>query len=75
MAGVVAVAALASFVMGAIVIVMILAAWAIRREDRGLTLTGQAPSRLLSGIRRVMGVGRREVSTELARFSRELARQ
>jgi hypothetical protein len=75
MADVVAVAALAAFVLGAIVTVLAVSAWAIRREDRGLTLTGQAPNRLSSGVRRVMGVGKRDVDAELERLTRELVRQ
>jgi hypothetical protein len=68
MADVVAVAALAAFVLGAIITVLVVAAWAIRREDKKLTLTSKAPNRLLSGVRRVMGVGQRDVDTELARL-------
>jgi hypothetical protein len=66
MADVVAVAALTAFVLGAILTVLVVAAWAIRREDRKLTLTSKAPNRLLSGVRRVMGVGQRDVDAELA---------
>jgi len=68
MADVIAVAALAAFVLGAIMTVLVVAAWAIRREDKKLTLTSNAPNRLLSGVRRVMGVGRRDVDAELARL-------
>jgi len=68
MADVVAVAALGAFVLGAIVTVLVVAAWAIRREDKKLTLTSKAPNRLLSGVRRVMGVGQRDVDAELARL-------
>jgi hypothetical protein len=68
MADVVAVAALAAFVLGAIMTVLIVAAWAIRREDKKLTLTSKAPNRLLSGVRRIMGVGQRDVDAELARL-------
>jgi len=66
MADLVAIAALAAFVLGAIVTVLAVAAWAIRHEDKKLTLTGKAPNRLLSGVRRVMGVGQRDVDAELA---------
>jgi hypothetical protein len=66
MADVVAVAALVAFVLGAIMTVLIVAAWAIRHEDKKLTLTGKAPNRLFSGVRRVMGVGQRNVDAELA---------
>jgi len=66
MADLVAVAALTAFVLGAIVTVLVVAAWAIRREDRRLTLTGKAPNRLFSGVRRIMGVGQRDVDAELA---------
>jgi hypothetical protein len=66
MADLVAVAALTAFVLGAIITVLIVAAWAIRHEDRKLTLTSKAPNRLLSGVRRVMGVGQRDVDAELA---------
>jgi len=68
MADVVAVAALAAFVLGAIMTVLVVASWAIRREDKKLTLTGRAPNRLFSGVRRVMGVGQRDVDGELARM-------
>jgi hypothetical protein len=68
MADVVAVAALAAFVLGAIITVLVVAAWAIRHEDKKLTLTSKAPNRLLSGIRRIMGVGQRDVDAELARL-------
>jgi hypothetical protein len=68
MADVVAFAALAVFVLGAIMTVLVVAAWAIRHEDKKLTLTSKAPNRLLSGIRRIMGVGQRDVDAELARL-------
>jgi hypothetical protein len=71
MADVVAVAALAAFVLGAIMTVLVVASWAIRREDKKLTLTGKAPNRLFSGVRRVMGVGQRDVDAELARLIAE----
>jgi hypothetical protein len=71
MADLVAVAALAGFVLGAIMAVLVVAAWAIRREDKKLTLTGKAPNRLLGGVRRVMGVGQRDVDAELARLITE----
>ena len=71
MADVVAVAALAVFVLGAIITVLVVAAWAIRREDKKLTLTSKAPNPMLSGVRRVMGVGQRDVDAELARLLNE----
>jgi hypothetical protein len=71
MADLVAIAALAGFVLGAIMAVLVVAAWAIRREDEKLTLTGKAPNRLLGGVRRVMGVGQRDVDAELARLITE----
>jgi hypothetical protein len=52
----------AVFVCGGIAAVMGLAAVAIRREDRRLTLTGQASNWLLRGVRRLMGVGLRDVT-------------
>jgi hypothetical protein len=72
--GVVAIALLAVFVTGGIVAVMGLAAVAIRREDRGLTLTAQASNWQLRGVRRLMGVGLRDVDTELGRAMRELVK-
>jgi hypothetical protein len=45
MANFLAVAALAVFVLGAIMTVLVVATWAIRREDRKLTLTSKAPNR------------------------------
>ena len=71
MADVVAVAALAAFVLGAIMTILVVASWAIRHEDKKLTLTGKAPNRLFSGVRRVMGVGQRDVDAELARLITE----
>jgi hypothetical protein len=71
MADLVAVAALAAFVLGAIMTVLVVASWAIRHEDKKLTLTGKAPNRLFSGVRRVMGVGQRDVDAELARLITE----
>ena len=68
MADVVAVAALAAFILGAMMAVLVVAAWAIRREDKKLTLTRKAPGPLFSGVRRVMGVGQRDVDAELARL-------
>lgn len=59
--------ALAAFMLGAIMTVLAVASWAIRREDEKLTLTGKAPNRLLGGVRRIMGVGQRDVDAELAR--------
>jgi len=75
MAGFVDTISFAVFAMGAVVGVMSLAAWAIRREERHLSLTGQAPDRVSRGIRRLMGVGKRDVDTELERLMRELVRQ
>ncbi len=71
----VAIVILIFFASGVIVAVMILSAWAIRREDRRLTLTGRAPDRLSSGVRRLMGVGLRDVDAELKRLAREFVRQ
>lgn len=67
MAGVVVVEAIsvfAVFVCGGIVAVLGLAAVAIRREDRGLTLTAKASNWLFRGVRRLMGVGLRDVDPE-----------
>jgi hypothetical protein len=72
--GVVAIALLAVFVTGGIVAVMGLAAVAIRREDRGLTLTAQTSNWQLRGVRRLMGVGLRDVDAELGRAMRELVK-
>ena len=74
MAVVVAVAALAVFVLGAIMTVLVVAAWAIRHEDRRFTPTRQAPSLLSSGVRRVMGVGLRDVDAQLKPLPRSLLR-
>ena len=74
-AAAVAVAVLIFFVTGIIVAVIVLAAWAIRREDRRFTLTGRAPDRLSSGVRRLMGVGLRDVDAELERLAREFVRR
>lgn len=45
---------------------------AVRREDRGFTLVGEAPDWLSRGTRRLNGVGRRDLDPELLRPAGEL---
>jgi hypothetical protein len=71
----VAVVVLIFFVCGVIVAVLVLSAWAIWREDRRGTLTGRAPDRLSSGVRRLMGLGLQNVETEPERLAEKFVRQ
>jgi hypothetical protein len=57
-AGTVSVVVLTMFVGGVIGVIVVLAV-AIRREDRRYSLSGEAPSRVSRGVRRLTGVGRR----------------
>ena len=70
-----AVTILVVLVGGVIVVVIGLSAWAIWREDRRLTLTGCPPNWLSRRVRRLMGVGLRNIDTERERLIKELARR
>lgn len=52
-----------AFVFGTGVVLGILAmiAMAVRREDKGYTLTGEAPDSGARGVRRLTGVGLRDI--------------
>jgi hypothetical protein len=65
MASFIAVVAIALFV--AVLVGLGAVAFAVRREDRGFTLVGEAPDRLSRGTRRLNGVGRRDLDAEFFR--------
>jgi hypothetical protein len=69
-AGFVAVVAVALFVV--VMVGLGVVAVAVRREDRGFTLVGEAPGWLSRGTRRLNGVGRRDLDSELLRPAGEL---
>ena len=75
MAGVVIPVAVALFLAGVATGVLALIAIAVRREDRGNTLAGEAPDRLSRSTRRLTGVGRRDLDPEFLRPAGELVRQ
>ena len=61
MAGVLAVAAVALFLAGVAVGVLVVVAREIRREDRLYSLAEEAPSLMSRGTRRLTGFGRRDM--------------
>jgi len=61
MAGVLAVAAVALFLAGFVVGVLIVVAREIRREDRNFSLVDEAPSLMAKGTRKLNGFGRRDL--------------
>jgi hypothetical protein len=67
MAGVLAAVGVAVFLGGIVVGVTAMIAVAIRREERGYSLTGEAPDRLSRNARRLTGVGRRGVDASYLR--------
>ena len=70
MAGFVVVVAVALFLV--VIVGLTVVAVAVRREDRGYTLVGEAPDLLSRGTRRLNGVGRRDLDPELLRPAGEL---
>lgn len=74
MAGAVVAIAAALFLGGIVAGVFGAVVVAIRREDRRYTLTGEAPDRLSRSARRLNGVGRRGLNTELVHPAGELVR-
>lgn len=70
MAGFVAAVAVALFLV--VLVGLGVVAIAVRREDRGFTLVGEAPDRLSRGTRRLNGVGRKEIYPRFFRSAREL---
>jgi len=75
MTGVVEAVVVAVLVVSASVAVVGLSAWAVWREERLLTLTGRAPDWVSRRVRRLMGVGLRNVDTELERLIKEARQQ
>ena len=56
-----AVAAVAVFLAGVVVGILIVVAREIRREDRNFSLVDEAPSLMSKGTRRLTGFGRRDM--------------
>jgi hypothetical protein len=71
MAGVVVVA-VAVFIAGVVMGVIVVVAIAVRREDRRYTLAVDAPDRVSRTTRRLTGVGRRDLDAEFLRPAAEL---
>ncbi len=72
MAGVVVAVTIALFLAGVVIGVIAMVALAVRREDRGYTLAGDAPDRLSRSTRWLNGVGRRDLDEKLLRSAGEL---
>ena len=62
--------AVAALVVAVVVIGVIAVAVGVRREDRRYSLIGEAPGRLAKRVRRLNGVGLRDLDTELFRQAR-----
>ena len=72
MAGVVATVTVALFFSGVVTGVIVVVAFAIRREDRRYSLVREAPDRMSRSARRLTGVGRRGLDAEFFPVTREL---
>ena len=68
----VVVVALAVFIAGIVMGVIVVVAIAVRREDRRYTLATDAPDRLSRNARRLTGVGRRDLDAEFLRPTGQL---
>ena len=73
MAGVLAVAAIALFLGGVAVGVLVIVAREIRREDRLYSLAEEAPSLMSRGTRRLTGFGRRDLEIKALAAGRRAA--
>jgi len=73
MAGVLAVAAVAVFLGGVAVGVLIVVAREIRREDRLYSLAEEAPNLMSRGTRRLTGFGRRDMELRVLAAGRRAA--
>lgn len=73
MAGTVAAVAVALFLAGVAAGVIMVVAFSVRREDRGYTLTEDAPNLVSRTARRLNGVGRRGLDAEFFPVSRRAA--
>jgi hypothetical protein len=62
---------IALFLGGVVTGLIVVVALAVRREDRRFSLPGEAPDRISSSTRRLIGVGRRDLDAKLFR-SRQL---
>ena len=72
MAGVVIAVAVALFLGGIVIGTFTVIAVAVRREDRRVTLAGEAPDRLSRNTRRLTGLSRRDLDAEFLRPARQL---
>jgi hypothetical protein len=68
----VVVVAVAVFIAGIVMGVIVVVAIAVRREDRRYTLATDAPDRLSRNARRLTGVGRRDLDAEFLRPTGQL---
>jgi len=68
----VVVIAVAVFIAGLVMGVIVVIAIAVRREDRRYTLAGDAPDRMSKTTRRLTGVGRRDLDAEYLRPAGQL---
>jgi hypothetical protein len=64
MASVVIAMAVALFLGGIVVGVIAVVAVSVRREDRALSIAGDAPDRMSRSARRLNGLGRRDLDPE-----------
>ena len=67
MADAVVIIAIAAFLVGVVVGIFLAAAFGVRRDDRYLNLTGEAPSLLTRSVRRLDGLRRRDLDAEFFR--------
>jgi hypothetical protein len=68
----VVVIAVAVFIAGLVMGVIVVIAIAVRREDRRYTLAGDAPDLMSKTTRRLTGVGRRDLDAEYLRPAGQL---
>jgi hypothetical protein len=73
MAGVLAIAAVALFLAGVAVGVLIVVAREIRREDRLYSLVEEAPTLMSKGTRKLNGFGRRDMELRVLAPDRRAA--
>ena len=67
MAGVAIAIAVAVFLGGVVLGVIVVVAVSVHREDRQVTLAGAAPDRLSRNTRRLTGLARRDLDAEFLR--------
>ena len=74
MAGVAVAIAVAVFLGGMVLGIIVVVAISVRREDRRVTLACAAPDRLSRNTRRLTGLARRDLDSEFLRPVSELIR-